>query len=121
MVLTLIYLVSVNLKFMETRISKHFFQHWKVNFRWELLLSVKFRRWNYRQIAGNRFYDGIVLNGAYTHTSLAIADAIRSINAPVEVHISNVFARESYRHHSYLYTRILYCRIWIKVMYVRCK
>ena len=49
-------------------------------------------------------FDGIVLNaGAYTHTSLAIADAIRSINAlVVEVHISNVFSRESYRHHSYL-------------------
>jgi 3-dehydroquinate dehydratase-2 len=49
-------------------------------------------------------YDGIVLNaGAYTHTSIAIADAIRSITVPVlEVHISNVFKRETYRHHSYL-------------------
>ena len=49
-------------------------------------------------------FDGIVLNaGAYTHTSIAIADAIRSIKVPViEVHISNVFKRESYRHHSYL-------------------
>jgi len=49
-------------------------------------------------------YDGIVLNaGAYTHTSIAIADAIRSITAPVlEVHISNVFQREEFRHHSYL-------------------
>jgi len=49
-------------------------------------------------------YDGIVLNaGAYTHTSIAIADAIRSITAPViEVHISNVFKREVYRHHSFL-------------------
>lgn len=49
-------------------------------------------------------WDGIVLNaGAYTHTSIAIADAIRSITTPViEVHISNVFKRESYRHHSYL-------------------
>ncbi|MGK6351199.1 type II 3-dehydroquinate dehydratase [Parapedobacter sp. DT-150] len=48
--------------------------------------------------------DGIVLNaGAYTHTSLAIADAIAAVTAPVvEVHISNVYARESYRHHSYL-------------------
>lgn len=46
--------------------------------------------------------DGIVLNaGAYTHTSLAIADAIRSIAAPVvEVHISNVHKREPVRHHS---------------------
>lgn len=49
-------------------------------------------------------YDGIVLNaGAYTHTSIAIADAIRAINSPViEVHISNTAARESYRHNSYL-------------------
>ena len=49
-------------------------------------------------------YDGIILNAAaYTHTSIAIADAIRAITAPViEVHISNTFKRESYRHHSYL-------------------
>ncbi|HOJ66116.1 MAG TPA: type II 3-dehydroquinate dehydratase [Paludibacteraceae bacterium] len=48
--------------------------------------------------------DGIILNaGAYTHTSIAIADAIRSIQSPViEVHISNVFQRESFRHHSFL-------------------
>jgi len=49
-------------------------------------------------------FDGIILNGgAYTHTSIAIADAIRSITTPVvEVHISNVFQREAYRHHSFL-------------------
>lgn len=48
--------------------------------------------------------DGIVMNaGAYTHTSVAIADAIKGITTPViEVHISNVFAREEFRHHSYL-------------------
>ncbi len=47
-------------------------------------------------------YAGIVLNaGAYTHTSLAIADAISAIKLPVvEVHISNVHAREEVRHHS---------------------
>lgn len=47
-------------------------------------------------------FDGIVLNaGAYTHTSLAIADAISAINTPVvEVHISNVHKREEFRHHS---------------------
>lgn len=45
---------------------------------------------------------GVVLNaGAYTHTSLAIADAISAINVPViEVHISNVHSREEVRHHS---------------------
>ena len=47
-------------------------------------------------------YDGIVLNaGAYTHTSIAIADCISAITTPViEVHISNVHSRESFRHHS---------------------
>ncbi|WP_443947252.1 type II 3-dehydroquinate dehydratase [Pedobacter sp. AW1-32] len=45
-------------------------------------------------------YDGIVLNaGGYTHTSVAIADAIAAINtAVVEVHVSNIYAREEYRH-----------------------
>lgn len=48
--------------------------------------------------------DGIILNaGGFTHTSVAIADAISAIKVPVvEVHISNVFKRESFRHHSYL-------------------
>lgn len=48
--------------------------------------------------------DGIVLNaGAYTHTSVAIADAIRAIKCPViEVHISNTHKREEFRHKSYL-------------------
>lgn len=45
-------------------------------------------------------YDGIILNaGGYTHTSVAIADAIAAIRTPVvEVHISNIYAREEYRH-----------------------
>lgn len=49
-------------------------------------------------------FDGVVLNaGAYTHTSVAIGDAIKAIQTPVvEVHISNTFARESFRHHSYI-------------------
>ncbi len=49
-------------------------------------------------------YDGIILNaGAYTHTSIAIGDAIKSIQTPViEVHISNTFSREDFRHTSYI-------------------
>ena len=49
-------------------------------------------------------YDGIVLNaGAYTHTSIALHDCIRSLKSPViETHISNVHTREEFRHHSFL-------------------
>lgn len=49
-------------------------------------------------------YKGIVFNaGAFTHTSLAIADAVAAIQTPViEVHISNVHARETFRQHSYM-------------------
>ncbi|MCQ2262060.1 MAG: type II 3-dehydroquinate dehydratase [Bacteroidales bacterium] len=49
-------------------------------------------------------YDGIILNaGGYSHTSVAIHDAIAAITTPVvEVHISNIYAREEYRHHSLL-------------------
>lgn len=49
-------------------------------------------------------YDGIILNaGAYTHTSVGIGDAIKAVTTPViEVHISNTYARESFRHQSYI-------------------
>lgn len=65
------------------------------NIEGELVTAVQQARHN---------YDGIIINaGAYTHTSIALRDAISSIDLPVvEVHISNVHAREPFRHHSYL-------------------
>ena len=56
------------------------------------------------QLANEKGFDGIVLNaGAYSHTSIAIHDAILSVNIPVvEVHISNVYKRETYRYTSFL-------------------
>lgn len=48
--------------------------------------------------------DGIILNaGAYTHTSIGIGDAVKAVSTPViEVHISNTFSRETFRHQSYI-------------------
>ena len=49
-------------------------------------------------------YDGIIINpGSYTHTSIAISDAIKAVNIPtVEVHLTNIYSRDEFRHKSYI-------------------
>lgn len=76
----------------------------------ELNCTINFHQSNHEgelvtiiQEAGN-LYSGIIINGgAYSHTSIALLDALKLLKIPViEVHISNVFKRESFRHHSYI-------------------
>lgn len=73
-------------------------------------LAVDFRQTNIEgtlvdwiQEAGETA-DGVILNAAaYTHTSIALHDAVSAVDIPViEVHLSNIFAREEYRHHSFI-------------------
>lgn len=63
-------------------------------------------------------YNGIVLNaGAFSHTSIALADAIAAIETPVvEVHISNVYAREPFRHRSLLAAQSMGCIVGLGLM-----
>jgi 3-dehydroquinate dehydratase-2 len=64
---------------------------------------------NYLQVCKTNNIDGIILNAAaYTHTSIAIADTIAAIQIPtIEVHISNVLAREEYRKTSYIASKCI--------------
>ncbi len=77
----------------------------------EVGLSIDFRQSNHEgelvtwiQEVITKSFDGIVINAAaYTHTSVAIMDALKMTDVPiVEVHISNIFTREAFRHHSYV-------------------
>jgi 3-dehydroquinate dehydratase-2 len=83
------YFSALQLKFREVRL-----EYYQSNIEGEII--------NKLHECGFGGYDGIVLNaGAYTHTSIGLGDAIKGIPAPVvEVHISNTFGREEFRHTS---------------------
>lgn len=80
---------------LRNKFSKIDFDYYQSNVEGELVNEIQ---------AAAKAMDGIILNaGAYTHTSIAIGDAIAAIKIPVvEVHISNIAAREDFRKHSYI-------------------
>lgn len=84
------YFTQLQFRFKDTELS-----YYQSNIEGELISKLH---------EANESFDGVVLNGAaYTHTSVGLGDAVASISIPViEVHISNTFAREEFRHHSYL-------------------
>ena len=83
------------LDFLKNKYSKVKFDYFQSNIEGEIIDQI--------QKVGFS-YDGILLNAAaFTHTSIGIADAIKSITTPViEIHISNTFSREDFRHKSYI-------------------
>tara|TARA_X000001036_G_C20382860_1_gene685340 strand:+ start:95 stop:520 length:426 start_codon:yes stop_codon:yes gene_type:complete len=86
---------DVYLEFLKKKYSKINFNYFQSNIEGEIIDQI--------QKVGFS-YDGIILNAAaFTHTSIGIADAIKSISTPViEIHISNTFSREDFRHKSYI-------------------
>lgn len=85
-----VYFSKLQFKFRETELS-----YYQSNIEGELIDRLQ---------QADKEFDGVILNAAaYTHTSIGIGDAVKAISIPVvEVHISNTFARESFRHTSYI-------------------
>lgn len=92
-----------------TQTFQDYFQQLKTKYQTQTGLNLHYFQSNHEGALLDKLhavgfsYDGIIVNfGAYTHTSIALMDAIAGINTPVvEVHISNIHARESFRHLSY--------------------
>lgn len=84
------YFSKLQFKYKETELS-----YYQSNIEGELITKIQ---------DANTVFDGVVLNaGAYTHTSVGIGDAVAAVSVPVvEVHISNTFGREEFRHQSYI-------------------
>lgn len=80
---------------LKNKFSSVTFDYFQSNIEGEIIDKIQETGYN---------YNGIILNaGAYTHTSIAIGDCIKAITTPViEVHISNTFSREDFRHQSYI-------------------
>ena len=92
---------TLTLKEIETKLVESFsddsFSFFQSNHEGELIEKI-------HEVVSDPTIHGLIINsGAFTHTSVAIADAIRAISTPViEVHISNTHQRENFRHHSFL-------------------
>ena len=82
-------------KTLQNKYNNIFLEYYQSNIEGELINKLQ-------QVGFN--YDGIILNAAaFTHTSIGIGDAVKAIETPVvEVHISNTFSRETFRHQSYI-------------------
>ncbi len=82
-------------KILQNRFPDTYLEYYQSNIEGELISKIQEKGFD---------FDGIILNaGAYTHTSIGIGDAIKAVATPViEVHISNTFSREPFRHQSYI-------------------
>ncbi len=82
-------------KTLETQFADQELVYYQSNIEGELITQIQ---------EADGVFDGVILNaGAYTHTSIGIGDAIKAVGVPViEVHISNTFGREEFRHQSYI-------------------